>query len=278
MEQLTPLSPNLFQDTLLLSGSNVLEPFPPVAEMNDEDRIRELIHLFMGPPPRSALQVCASYGQNPVMKEKDYLTRCKAAITNIRHPVITLNDGTVCPRGKERIPGDVHECVGLQLPWEMMLYMRASMVTPRVFSHVSTGNIHVAAPLVGGESKAFQDFVRNGLDPIRRQSLSLVISLLNRWYSHREFDEKFFSDPDRTATFTARDLPYPPKALRWQVKSLPAKLKAKATDVSSGAMNSGSCAHERYRALLRRRTCSSFSKASPTKPSPKAPCHLVKAR
>lgn len=233
MEQTVGTSENLFQDVLLLSGSNLLEPFPLLSGMSEEPTLRDVTQLLMVPVPRTAIQLCTSLAQHPLMKDADYVNKYKRALASIKHPVVNMKDGEIGPRSKEHAPSDLHDCVGLQLPWELLHYVKYGMVSPRVLSQLTTGLIHVRAPLGGGESERFQEFVRNGLERIRKQSLNILTSSLNRWYARREIREKYFFDQEQQNKFTTHDLPDLPKSLKWQVTPLPPKLSTRSAEVSS---------------------------------------------
>ena len=233
MEHTVGTSENIFQDALLLSGSNIVEPFPLLAGISENPTFRDVTQLLMVPAPRTATQLCTAFAQHPLVKDADYVNKYKRALASIKHPITNAKDGDIAPRDKEHAPSDLHDCVGLQLPWELLHYMKFGMVSPRVLGQLTTGLIHIRAPLGGGESKRFQEFVKKGLDRIRKQSLSLLTGSLNRWYARREIRENYFFDEDQQRKFTTHDLPDLPNSLKWQMTPLPAKLRRKIGGVSS---------------------------------------------
>ena len=265
IEQTMGMPDSLLQDALLLSGSHILAPFPPLESLFERPSLRDVVHLMMAPAPRSALQLCAAYAQHPSMKDKDYVSKYKRALASIKHPVINAKDGTIGPKDQERAPSDVHDCVGLQLPWDLLHLLKYGAISPRVLSQLTTGLIQIRTPLGGGESKHFQDFTEAGLNPIRKQCLGLLTGSLNRWYGHREIAEKFYFDPDNERTFATRNLPDLPTSLKWQVKRLPSK--------SSGAKSDDSINTTDLLVLLESLTDESFAKS--TLPSSKAESALL---
>ena len=237
VEQTIGMSESIFQDALLLSGSNILEPIPLLAGMEEDMTFRDVTQLLMAPAPRTAMQLCTAVAQHPLMKETDYVNKYKRALASIKHPIINSKDGDIGPLDKEHAPSDLHDCVGLQLPWELLHYLKLGMVSPHVLSQLTTGLIHIRAPLGGGGSKPFREFVRNGLDRIRKQSLNLLTGSLNRWYARREIRQKYYFDRDHQSRFTTHDLPDLPKSLRWHATPLPAKLTTRMTNVRSLSIN-----------------------------------------
>lgn len=95
MEHTVGTSENIFQDALLLSGSNIVEPFPLLAGISENPTFRDVTQLLMVPAPRTATQLCTAFAQHPLVKDADYVNKYKRALASIKHPITNAKDGDI---------------------------------------------------------------------------------------------------------------------------------------------------------------------------------------
>ena len=220
MFKLGNVSRHVFVETLMLAGSSLLSPFPPISNLAlypkgaSINKLTDLISLWGGSIPR----LCAQYPSDSAIKD-DYLDQYKRATTIVKQQAIMTADGEIESLHKADAPDDVHECIGLRLPEELYMYLSRGMLRPRVLNWLTTGTINIAQPLAGGDSEAYQNLVRTQLDPLRRQALSLLTEPIHRYYHTKEIRTKLWFDPDYEGKFNMRELPSMRELLsKWNVK------------------------------------------------------------
>ena len=213
LDELGRISPELFEDALLIAGSKILRQFPPLenqAIFGKTYSIPDIVNLLTN-SGRSVAQLCNHYSGDPLMKEIDYLDRYKSAVTSIRHHIIITKAGDVETMDKQNAPSDVHDCVGQRLPEELNMYLSRGMVRSRVLNWLVSGKILLAAPNDGGDSPNYQSLVRTQLEPLRKQALSLLADSLNRYYQRKEITTQYWFDASAETKFNIKDLLPSPK-------------------------------------------------------------------
>ncbi|KAI4163464.1 MAG: hypothetical protein LQ342_002971 [Letrouitia transgressa] len=213
LDELGRISPDLFDDALLLAGSRLLRRFPPLenqAIFGKTFSIPDTVNLIMS-SGRSVAQLCNQYSGDPLLKELDYLDNYRRVVTSVKHHIIITKDGDIEPMDKDRAPSDVHDCVGQRLPEELNMYLSRGMVRSRVLNWLASGKVLVAAPNDGGDSVSYQNLVRTQLEPLRKQALSLLADSLNRYYQRKEITTRYWFDHSTVTKFNIKDLLPSPK-------------------------------------------------------------------
>jgi len=211
---------HVFVDALMISGCSVLlPPFPrlqdPVAFKSYS--IRDAVQLVAS-TGGSVARLCARDldGQGKTA----YLDRYKRAMTTMRHHVIVTAEGEVETLDKGHAPSDAHECIGLRLPEELYMYLFRGMIQPRVLNWLSTGEIHVTAPLAGADSPLYRSLVENQMVLLRRQALCLLTEPIHRYYHTKEITTKFWFNASGGRKFTSKEIPSPRVVVsKWNVTS-----------------------------------------------------------
>ncbi|KAL8655164.1 MAG: hypothetical protein Q9226_003157 [Calogaya cf. arnoldii] len=211
------ISPATFEDALLLAGSKILSPFPP---MNKPGKIYPFPDAAGLVAASDAVTLCNQYSEDEEIQRLDYLDRYKRAMASIRHHVVITSEGDIEPLDKDNAPDDLHDCVGQRLPEELNMYLSRGMIRPRVLGWLASGTILVLAPYDGGDSKVYQNLVHEQLEPLRRQTLSLLADSLNRYYQRKEITTKYWFDPNSPSSVNIKDLlPSPKDSINsWNVR------------------------------------------------------------
>lgn len=222
LEELGRIPVDVFVDACLLAGSKFLNPFPPMenpALFSKGYSMRDVINLIMT-CGQSVTQVCTQYSNDPAVKEVDYLDRYKRALTVIKHHIVITKDGEIEALDKERAPLDLHDCIGQRLPEELNMYLSRGMIQTRVLNWLTSGTIYITAPFDGGDSIEYQNLMKNQLEPMRRQVLSLLADSVHRYYQRKEITTKLWFDPSYEAKINIKDLLPSRKDLlsKWNVK------------------------------------------------------------
>lgn len=212
---------NIFIDSLMLAGSDLLPGFPPLENETVYRKpftIRNVVDMIIS-CGGSVARLCAQYSTDPAVKGV-YLDQYKRALTRIRHHVIMTSEGDVEILDKDHAPDDVHECIGLRLPEELYMYLFRGMLRPRVLNWLTSGKISITQPLAGGDGRPFQTLVKVQLDPLRRQALSLLTEPIHRYYHSRDITTNLWFDPIYEGKFNMRDVSSPRDLLsKWNVKN-----------------------------------------------------------
>ena len=212
---------NIFIDSLMLAGSDLLPGFPPLENETVYRKpftIRNVVDMIIS-CGGSVARLCAQYSTDPAVKGV-YLDQYKRALTRIRHHVIMTSEGDVEILDKDHAPDDVHECIGLRLPEEIYMYLSRGMLRPRVLNWLTSGKISITQPLAGGDGRPFHTLVKVQLDPLRRQALSLLTEPIHRYYHSRDVTTNLWFDPIYEAKFNMRDVSSPRELLsKWNVKN-----------------------------------------------------------
>ncbi|MCJ1288797.1 hypothetical protein MMC34_000326 [Xylographa carneopallida] len=221
LEQLGNITADLFVDACMLTGSNLMETFPPFRNsqlFKSGYSIRDAVKLLMTHGPNVS-NVCAQYQDEKKIKQLDYLNRYKRVMTGIKHHVIITRNGNVETLDTAHAPFDVHDCIGQRLPEELMYYLFRGMIKPRVLNWLTSGKINVTAPYAGGETQEYQKLVKEQLVPWRGQALCLLADSINRYYGKKEVTTRFWFDTSIEQKLNLKDLlPSQKNALRtWHV-------------------------------------------------------------
>ena len=215
------MSPHVFIDALMLSGSSLLTVFPPLLDSTVYRKtftIRNIADLLVA-NGGSVARLCAQYPTVPSIKSV-YLDEYKKAVTRVKHHVVMTAEGDVEIIDKENAPDDAHDCIGLRLPEELYMYLSRGMLRPRILNWLTSGTVSIMQPLAGGDSKAYQDLVKTHLDPLRRRALKLLIEPIHRYYQSRDMKTTFWFDSNSEEKFNMREVASTREVLsKWNVKN-----------------------------------------------------------
>ncbi|KAL8683777.1 MAG: hypothetical protein Q9186_000263 [Xanthomendoza sp. 1 TL-2023] len=219
LEELGRIPSNLFDDALLLAGSKVLTRFPPANKSKKTYPFRDVVNLLAS-SGGNVVALCNQYSDDEEIQRLDYLDRYKRAMTGIRHHIVITMEGDIDTLDKDNAPSDLHDCIGQRLPEELNMYLSHGMIRPRVLDWLASGTVLIPAPYDGGDSKVYQHLVQQQLEPIRRQTLSLLADSLNRYYQRKEITTRYWFDPSAEFKVNIKDLlPSPKGSLgSWNVK------------------------------------------------------------
>lgn len=205
LEELGRIPSSLFDSSLLLAGSTVLRPFPPANKPNKPYTFRDVVNLLTA-SGGNIVALCNQYSDDEEMQRLDYLDRYKRAMTTIRHHIVITAEGDIDALEKDNAPSDLHFCVGQRLPEELNMYLSQGLVRPRVLNWLASGTVLILAPYDGGDSKVYRNLVQQQLEPIRRQTLSLVAGSLHRYYQGKDYTTKYWFDSNATLKFNFKGL------------------------------------------------------------------------
>jgi hypothetical protein len=196
-KRLGNVSDDVFRDAQLLLGSPFLPTFPILnqdspTKTND---IREALAL-LNSAGQSVPQLCYQFRNDPNVVQLQYSNRYKKAVMTIRHHAISSVEGKIRPLHPDDIPGDVHEFVGRQLPDELYYYIQRGVMGTRVPNWLTSDEIVLDLPGGCADSDTYRRLMRDQLNGLRAQSLSLLPEFLHRYHQKRVIALKMWYDDD----------------------------------------------------------------------------------
>ena len=226
LERLGNIPTHLFEDALLISGtSQRLGTFPSLlnpAPYKNKSITRDAVDTIAG-GGGNVVRLCAQGNDSTL---KDYADQYKLAIASIRHHIIMTaagpnqSGGDLVPLNKSNAPSDLHDVIGLRLPEELYHYLSRGMIQPNILNTLTSGTYYVTIPAAGGDSDSYRTLVQTQLDPIRRQTISLLAEPLNRYFQVKEITTRLWFDRDSEIKFNSKNVQPPPREMlsKWHVK------------------------------------------------------------
>lgn len=218
LEELGNIPAVTFIDACILSGSSLLRPFPGLQDLPVTDKLfSNAVKMLAG---KSVAKVCKEFSGDSRVKEMNYLDRYKRVMTAIKNHVVVVCGGKLTTLDAEHAPHDLHECIGQRLPAEVYAYLFGGMIRSRVLNWLTSGTILITSPPAGGESAEYKILVKDQLQPLRKQAISLLADSINRYYQRKEITTKVWFDDAADQKFNVKDeLPSRKNIIRkWQVK------------------------------------------------------------
>ena len=220
LDELGRIPLGVFTDACFLAGSTLLPTFPPLKNLSIHPKgatMRDIVSLVIS-CGNNVTQVCAHYSGDAAVK--GYLDRYKRAATGAKYHIVITDQGDIEPKDKEHAPHDLNSCIGNRLPEELNMYLSRGMIRPRVLNWLASGQILLTAPYDGGDSLEYQNLIKNQLEPMRTQAISLLADSLHRYYQRKELTTKVWFDTEHEAKTNVKDfLPSPKDRIsEWNVK------------------------------------------------------------
>lgn len=97
----------------------------------------------------------------------------------------------------DQVPSDMHEFIGQRLPDELYFYMSRGLIGPELLDALTSGVLYEYAPMDGGSSKLFQDFMvasdtvsntPSSPSYTRSAIFSYLVQYLHRYYQFKSLE------------------------------------------------------------------------------------------
>ena len=221
IEELGNITPDMFVDACMLSGTTLLPSLPPLnngpAANRKSPKVRQVLDMMRN-NGQSGISLCTNFRDDPQMERQDYLDRYRRNRLAVKHQVVLSKDGKAEPFDANHVPGDVHEVIGQRLPDELYFYLSQGALGPRVMNHLTSGQIYESCPVDGGDSDSYRSLVSEKLNSIRAMSLSLLSKSLTRAYQHRNVELSCWFDPQVIIPINISEIPSPRETVSsWNV-------------------------------------------------------------
>jgi hypothetical protein len=221
LSDLGALSPDMFVDACLLSGTSLLPTFPPLDSVSSrkQPKVKSAMEMIMN-LGKSGYTACLHYENDPQCQALKYLDKYCRVRSSIKFHVVLNKDGKVEPFEVQNAPGDVHEFISSRLNDELYFYLSKGVIGSRVLNWITSGEILEQPPLDGGESEDYRSLVRDQLREVRASCLSLLASTVHRFYGHRDIKLRYWFDKDNDSdVISMKDLEDPVPIIReWNVR------------------------------------------------------------
>lgn len=209
-------------DYIVLSGTEMLSTFPPIAEQFFPRAVLDMIKHF-----RSGVGCIASHSEHPNVRASGYMESFLRVRAAIRYSlVLTAEEGTCLPLPlvippanashavtASDVPADIHEIFSGRLPDELYFHLSKGLISPQLVGWLTSGIIQEVPPLDNGESVEYRKYIENviteGATAPRCTALALLTSCLNPAWQQKRLGAHYFFDPPHvnmqghTINFTA---------------------------------------------------------------------------
>lgn len=226
------LSPDTLIDALILAGSSLLPMFPPLkntAQIPQPVTFPSAVSMLLNSGQKVS-HLCKLYQEDPLLKGSNWYDKYLRVRMGIRHHIVVTKTGSIESLDRNNKPDDLHLCLGLRLPEELIYYLFRGMVRPRVLNWLASSTALIMAPNQGGESIEYRNLVQSQLKPLREQALSVIAYYIHYYWQQKEIVTKYWFDESNEAKVNIKDLPSPKPLFSkwWASEDLIAKQGAKS--------------------------------------------------
>ncbi|CAI6096480.1 hypothetical protein V2G26_003315 [Clonostachys chloroleuca] len=216
------VSEAMFIDALLMTGTSFLSPFPPLQDRSiyqNQFTIMEAINMLRT-ADKNVANACASFNDILQSQDPNWLDNYRKARLAVHHFIYIAESGEVKVNEYDRLTGDNHEYLGLQLPEELFHYLNTGLIGSRTLNSITHGQVIVQPTLDGVASEEYKKLVTSQIVPIKEQTLGLIIPRVHRGIGHKAVKMRVWFDPKFSYTLNHSSLQPPPsqKVGSWDVK------------------------------------------------------------
>lgn len=218
------ISESMLIDALLMTGTTFLPPFPPLQNTAINPRqpstIMDAVNMLRT-SEKSVTTACNSFSDILEAQDPEWLDKYRKARLAVNHFIYIAENGDIKVNDYDRLTGDNHVYLGLQLPAELFHYVNTGLIRPHVLSWITHSEIYVLPTLDGVVSEEYKKLVTNQLVPIKQEALGLLIPRLHRGIQHgNNITMKVWYDDKFSYSINFRNLQTPPttRVDTWDVK------------------------------------------------------------
>lgn len=244
MKRLSPITDEMLEDALLMSGTSFLRTFPPLLDNNvvraQPATLLDAVNLLRT-HNKSIAVTCQGFSDILKSLDPDWLDKFRKAKMAVDHCVTVQVDGVVNVKDYDTLTEDNVKYLGYQLPSELYHYLSKALIGPRVMNSFNSSLRSIVFPTLDGEtSEEYRNLVTRSLVPVKEAAVAIVASRINRWYGVNSIKIKYWFDDklETTLTSSIQIQPHPNRlADTWLVQDADLKPQETATHLPAGKLS-----------------------------------------
>lgn len=236
------VTPDMFADALLMTGTSFLPTFPPLQDENIISRqpftVLDAVNLLRT-SEKSITTTCAAFSDILQLRDPSWLDKYRKAKMGVKHCVTVQEDGAVHIREFEHLTSDNVEYLGLQLPPELYHYLSKAVVGPRLMNSFGSLESTVFPTLDGVLSEEYRRLVTTSLPPLKEIASALISSRIHRGFLYKNIVVKFWFDDNLKQELVHRNVVAQTnqKADKWGVRDSDLEAMKTATKREPGTLS-----------------------------------------
>lgn len=192
------VTPTVFIDALLMTGTSFLPTFPPLKEPSittaQPYTIQDAVNMLRT-TEKSVASVCTSFNDILQKQDPDWLDKYQKARMAVNHFLYMDTDtNAIKVANDDNLTGDNPEYLGLRLPEEIYHYLGRGLTSGRLLSWITHKKITILPTLDGVRSEEYKKLITSQLVPTYETALGLVIPRLHRGIQFMEIELKVWFD------------------------------------------------------------------------------------
>jgi hypothetical protein len=217
------VTPDMFADALLMTGTSFLPTFPPLHEENIISRqpftVLDAVNLLRT-SEKSITTTCAAFSDILQLRDPNWLDKYRKAKMGVKHSVTVQEDGSVHIKEFDNLTSDNVEYLGLQLPPELYHYLSKALIGRRLMNSFVSLESTVFPTLDGVLSDEYRRLVTTSLPPLKETASALISSRIHRGFQYKNIVIKFWFDDNLKQELVHRNVVAPTnqKADKWGVQ------------------------------------------------------------
>ena len=236
------VTPDLFLDALLMTGTSFLPFFPPLLDNSlTQEKTFNITNAInqLRTSEKSIANACAGFSDILARTEPKWLDKFRKAKMGIKHCVTVQLDGTINIRDYEFLTNDNVEYLGLQLPPELYHYFSKGMIGARVMNSFVSLESVVFPTLDGVISDEYKRLVTVSLPPLKEATASLISSRIHRGFQFKDIQMRFWFDDNLQSKLVPRNVAAQTnqRADSWGVRDAGIKARESAVGVPAGKLS-----------------------------------------
>ncbi|KAJ3564468.1 hypothetical protein NPX13_g7834 [Xylaria arbuscula] len=187
----------MFIDAVLMTGTSFLPSFPPLKEPNITPRqpstVQDAVNLLRT-SEKSVTNACNSFNDILSKRDKTWLQKYRRARMSVEHFVYIDESGEIKVYNYDTLTKDHYEYLGYRLPEELYHYLDRGLISARLPSWISHGQIVVFPTLDGVSPPEYRRLVTDQLMDLRQLAIYLIFSRMNRGIQFKPINIKLWYD------------------------------------------------------------------------------------
>lgn len=188
---------SMFVDALLMTGTSFLPGFPPLKDSTITPRqpstVQDAVNLLRT-SEKSVTTACNSFNDILSKRDPNWLQKYRRARMSVDHFIYVDETGEIKVHNHETLTHDNWEYLGYRLPEELYHYLDRGLISPRLPSWISHGQVVVFPTLDGVAPQEYRTLVTDQLMHLRQLAIFLVLPRMNRGIQYKPINVRVWYD------------------------------------------------------------------------------------